>query len=77
MESMVSEAKAARACADVAPARFWAKKNIFGHAFRVTGNSDWFHGIVRNLEGCAVSPIYSRVARFKPVDALEVAQAAL
>ncbi len=50
-----------------------------GHAFP----SHWFHGImlVRNLEleggaQCA-TPIYSSVARFKPVDTSEVAQAAL
>ncbi len=48
-----------------------------GHAFP----SHWFHGImlVRNLEGGAqcATPIYSSVARFKPVDTSEVAQAAL
>ena len=35
-------------------------------------------GIVRHLEGCCcATPIYSSVARFRPVDTSEVAQAAL
>ena len=55
-----------------------------GHAFRSL-ESHWCHhydGIVRHLEDCAVhvrvTSIYARVAtsRFKPVDILEVAQAA-
>jgi hypothetical protein len=63
---------------EVAPARFWVRSEsqLPGH---------WIHGIVRNfkvgrLPVCA-TPIYSSVAkdlaRFKPVDISEVAQAAL
>ena len=53
---------------EVAPARSWARFP-----------NHWFRGIVRNLEGCAqcATPIYSSVARFKPVDTSEAAQAAL
>jgi hypothetical protein len=57
---------------EVAPARSWARFPIH-----------WCHGIVRHLEGSAVSESHrSRRSiggklRFKPVDTSEVAQAAL
>jgi hypothetical protein len=53
---------------EIAHARSWARFP-----------SHWFHGIVRNLEGCAVPHrLFERsLARFNPVDTSEVAQAAL
>ncbi len=73
MEPMVREAEAARACALVAAAR-----SLEGTLYEPLVTWHVRRAIVRHLEGYVVgTSIYSRAARYRPVDTSEAAEAAL